>query len=320
MPLIEQGGPSDRLAEKIILASLRYFFAKPCTIRAKDKRMHIRKEIPALPKPGMFNHKIKKIMIQTKNKYCKETFIRLNYWYDRIHGLVREDIEKVNAMVEHIEKTRSDWYPRTGDGLFFISGYGERSRPFFVDAVYGDNIVLRNFSRVPFVSRDKKGVKCDMHGGECVLVKAGDVRFKAWTTGRFKHWGHYGACENGEVYYDTKIALWECGAPEQPESREWFKIRIRKNTRPVGDMYTGEISCKDEDGLKQFIDDHEGLIFAEEDSLEMVILCFRHSDMRISPEEWEKMDCPVSVREIYGQMQKVKIVKDHKTHLTTFYY
>ncbi|MCS3155667.1 DUF4121 family protein [Phocaeicola dorei] len=50
-------------------------------------------------------------MIQTKNKYCKETFIRLNYWYDRMHGLVREDIEKVNVMVEHIEKTRSDLYP-----------------------------------------------------------------------------------------------------------------------------------------------------------------------------------------------------------------
>ena len=85
-------------------------------------------------------------------------------------------------------------------------------------------------------------------------------------------------------------------------------------------MYTGEISCKDEDGLKQFVNDHEGFIFVEEDSQEMVMLCFRHSDMRISPEEWEKMNCPVSVREIYGQMQKVKIVKDHKTHLTTFYY
>ena len=95
---------------------------------------------------------------------------------------------------------------------------------------------------------------------------------------------------------------------------------IRKNARPGGDMYTGEISCKDEDGLRQFVDDHEGFIFAEEDSPEMVMLCFRHSDMRISPEEWEKMDCPVSVREIYGQMQEVKIVKDHKTHLTTFYY
>ena len=43
-------------------------------------------------------------MIQTTNKYSKETFIRLNYWYDRIHGLAREDIEKVNTMVEHIEK------------------------------------------------------------------------------------------------------------------------------------------------------------------------------------------------------------------------
>ena len=94
-------------------------------------------------------------MIQTKNKYCKETFIRLNYWYDRMHGLVREDIEKVNAMVEHIEKTRSDRYPRTGDSLFLISEYGERSRPFFVDAVYGDNIVLRNFP----VSRSCPGIK-----------------------------------------------------------------------------------------------------------------------------------------------------------------
>lgn len=94
-------------------------------------------------------------MIQTTNKYSKETFIRLNYWYDRIHGLVQEDIDKVNTMVEHIEKTRSDRYPRTGDNLFFVSGYGERSRLFFIDAVYGDNIILRDFSRVPFVSRDK---------------------------------------------------------------------------------------------------------------------------------------------------------------------
>ena len=68
-------------------------------------------------------------MIQTKTSIARETFIRLNYWYDRMHGLVREDIEKANAMVEHIEKTRSDRYPRTGDSLFFISGYGERSGP-----------------------------------------------------------------------------------------------------------------------------------------------------------------------------------------------
>lgn len=136
-------------------------------------------------------------MIQTTNKYSKETFIRLNYWYDRIHGLVQEDIDKVNTMVEHIEKTRSGQYPRTGDNLFFVSGYGERSRLFFIDAVYGDDIILRDFSRVPFVSRDKEGIKCDMHGGECLLVKAGDVRFKAWTTGRFKHWGHSGHVKTG---------------------------------------------------------------------------------------------------------------------------
>ena len=89
-------------------------------------------------------------------------------------------------MVEHTEKTRSNRYPCTGDSLFFISGYGEHSHPFFVDAVYGDNIVLRNFSRIPFVSRDKKGIKCDMYGGECILV-TGDVRFNTWTTDRFKH-------------------------------------------------------------------------------------------------------------------------------------
>ena len=75
-------------------------------------------------------------MIQTKNKYCKETFIRLNYWYDRIHGLVREDIEKVNTMVEHIEKTRSNRYPRTGDSLFFICKHSINS-PF-----HSKNVIL----------------------------------------------------------------------------------------------------------------------------------------------------------------------------------
>lgn len=44
---------------------------------------------------------------------------------------------------------------------------------------------------------------------------------------------------------------------------------------------------------------------------------FRYEDF---PGRVGKMNCPVSVREIYGQVQKVKIAKDHKTHLTTFYY
>ena len=106
-------------------------------------------------------------MIQQKTSITRKRSSRLSYWYDRMHGLVREDIEKVNAMVEHIEKTRSDWYPRTGDSLFLISGYGERSPPFFVDAVYGDNIVLRNFPcpvRVPGI----RGIKYDAWRWVCV--------------------------------------------------------------------------------------------------------------------------------------------------------
>lgn len=109
----------------------------------------------------------------TKNKYCKETFLRLNQWYSRIHGLAAEDIEKVNAMVEHIEMTRSDRQPKVGDRLVFVSLYGERSRPFFIDAVYGESVSLRKFSCVPFVSRNEEGIQSDMPGGECVLAETG---------------------------------------------------------------------------------------------------------------------------------------------------
>lgn len=159
-----------------------------------------------------------------------------------------------------------------------------------------------------------------MYGGECVLIKIGDVRFKIWIIGCFKYWGYYGVCENGEVYYDVKVVLWECGVFEQLESQEWFKIYICKNIWLGGDMYIGEIFCKDEDGFKQFVNDYEGFIFVEEDFQEMVILCFRYFDMRIFLEEWEKMNCLVFVCEIYGQMQKVKIVKDYKIYLIIFYY
>lgn len=52
-------------------------------------------------------------MIQTTNKYSKETFIRLNYWYDRIHGLVQEDIDKVNALASiHTNSINSAFFVR----------------------------------------------------------------------------------------------------------------------------------------------------------------------------------------------------------------
>lgn len=70
----------------------------------------------------------------------------MNQWYSRIYGLTAEDIEKVNAMVEHIERTRSDRQPKVGDRLVFVSRYGERSRPLFIDAVYGESVSLRSFS------------------------------------------------------------------------------------------------------------------------------------------------------------------------------
>ena len=118
-----------------------------------------------------------------------------------------------------------------------------------------------------------------------------------------------GHVKTGEVYYDAKVALWECGAPEQPESQEWFKIHIRKTPGRAGDMYTGEISCKDEDGLKQFVNDHEGFIFVEEDSQEMVMLCFQQSVIYLSRGKGEKQDPSVIGGGTKGEKRERKIVK-----------
>lgn len=103
-------------------------------------------------------------------------------------------------------------------------------------------------------------------------------------------------------------------------SDEWFKIHIRENEDPDGEMYTGEMNFKNEDELRRFMHDHEGSLHPGNGSRLFDILCFRHSDMRVSPEEWKSIDCPVALREIYGHMQEVKIVKDYRRHLTTFYY
>ena len=60
----------------------------------------------------------------------------------------------------------------------------------------------------------------------------------------------------------------------------------------------GEIWCKDEDGVKEFVKDDEGRILGEEDCEEMVMVCLRDWEMRIWGEEWEKMDCGVWMGEI----------------------
>jgi hypothetical protein len=255
----------------------------------------------------------------TKNKYCKETFLRLNNWYAREHGVAREDVEQVNRMVEHIEATRSDQVPQVGDGLVFISAYGDRSEEYLIDGRYGDCISVRRFPRIPLVSMDKDGIKYDT-GGECILLKTNFIKFKAWTTGRFKQWGRVGKCQNGEVYYDARTGLWEY--PEQgcPENRKWLKIHVRKDGEPDGDRYIGEFRYKDEEELRRFINDHEGFTFPDHDSQQTVVFCFRHLEQRLPPEEWEKVSLPITMREVCGLIREVKIAKNHENHRTTFYY
>ena len=48
---------------------------------------------------------------------------------------------------------------------------------------------MGDFWGVGLVWGEKEGMKWDMDGGECVLVKGGDVRLKGWSRGGLKDWG-----------------------------------------------------------------------------------------------------------------------------------
>lgn len=266
-------------------------------------------------------------MIQASTtSYDLKMLLPWNGSYDCAHRLTEDDVQMVNDLTQHIERTRSAHYPKIGDRVIHVSKYGDYSGNALIGKIEKGQCSICLNPYIPFVWKTPLGVSCDISGGPFTSAPAGKLQFMGWTDGHFKDWGHCGACANGAVVFKARVALWEYRDPNpiygEFTTETWRKIYVTKITKPGSDyLYHGDgIAFQDEAEFNQFVADYEGTVFPGHGENQFVVWCYRDVLQNLSQAEWDALDAPASRRRIYNEAQPIKVLKDHTTHERICYY
>ena len=264
---------------------------------------------------------------KTEERYSRETLLPINTLYDHEHCLTQEDVDMVNKLVRHIERTRNPRVPQVGDRVRHTSRHGDFHGNALIEAVRDDgtlSICLCPY--VPFVWRTAGGIGCAVSGGPFTSVTPRALHPGGTVPGDFCDWGHCGACGNGAIRFCAEVPLWEYREPEPLygdfTTEKWRKISLYKDTENLhGNLYRGDcISFRTEKEFRQFLSDYEGTVFAAPNPKSVIVWCYRDEQTAVSQQEWDSLDAPVTERRIYNAAQPVKLVKDHGQHTTVCYF
>lgn len=266
-------------------------------------------------------------MLQARTAaYDLQSLLPMNRSYDHEHHLNQEDVNMVNDLVAHIERTRSSRQPRIGDRVVYISKDGDWYGNALIEKFKGGACSLCLDPYTPFIWKSPLGIGCSVSGGPFTSVPTAELHFVGWTEECYKDWGHCGACGNGSVTFKARVAQWSYRAPNpiygDLTTETWRKLYITKRELPDSPyLYHGDgFTLRDNAEFDQFVQNFEGKVFAGYGENQFVVWCYRDVLQPLSQKEWDALDAPVSSRRIYNAEQPVKVVKKHSTHERICYY
>ncbi|WPS85660.1 DUF4121 family protein (plasmid) [Brevibacillus halotolerans] len=141
-------------------------------------------------------------------KYTIESLKALNPIYENKYGVTQDDVDKVNQLVELIEKSRINTEPQIGDIVEYTCKYGEYYEHAHIESI-GDDLYICEQPYTPFVSMyvNKRAFHTSTSGGAWAHIPK-DLQYVGAKEKAFVVWGHCGACGNGTVLFHAKVNVW----------------------------------------------------------------------------------------------------------------
>lgn len=152
-------------------------------------------------------------------KYTLETLKKENELFDSYYGLNKSDVEKVNRIIEMIERSRSIDVIQKYDVVEYTNEYGEYFPKATATMKRGKNIELCENAGVHLSICDSK-LCGSASGGAFNHHKENEFSYKGMSSNTFWTWGNAGACANGGIYFTATVNLWECD-----DNKEMFSTK-----------------------------------------------------------------------------------------------
>ena len=261
-------------------------------------------------------------------KYTLETLKKENELFDRYYGLDESDVEKVNRIIEMIERSRSIDVIQKYDVVEYTNEYGEYFPKATATMKRGGNIELCENAGVHLSICDSK-LCGSTSGGAFSHHKENEFTYKGTSINTFWTWGNAGACANGGIYFTATVNLWECNDNKEmfsTKTHDKYYLSYRKAENKGDYQYfaskagMNSYAWRTEEDMQAWLRTKRAVVTEKNTWGGAVIWTYKEIEHHLSDIEFDALNAQEDIFLMNGSKRRCKRVYDDKNYILHTYF
>lgn len=262
--------------------------------------------------------------------YTLETLSEINARFLNSHyELTESDVEKVNACIELLEKSRTPERPMPGDIVQYTDEHGEYYPHAFIEKIEDGKAYIAEHANA-YIDLNKES-----ENGISIFVSAGGafhyipleqmIYTGKQTERRFWHFGHCGECADGGIDFYATVNVWECDLNTGRYSTKTHdKYYIYYDSEPEKrhshyHFTTNGKAWETKADFQAWLRTVRGVVEPSETKL-FVVWTYKQAEHHLSPVEYEDLNIPEDTFLMNGSIRRCKRIYDDKHYIVHTYY
>ena len=251
-------------------------------------------------------------------KYTLETLKKENELFDSYYGVNNTDVERVNHLLDMIEKTRSTESIQSYDVVEYTNEYGEYFPKATATMKSEESIELCENAGVHLSIYDNE-LCGSASGGSFSHHKESEFAYKGTTTKTFWTWGNAGARANGGIYFTATVNLWECNDNKEmfsTKTHDKYHLSYRKAENNGDYQYfaskagMNSYTWETEKEMQAWLRTHRAITDEEISWGGAVIWTYKEIKHHCSDTEYDALEAPEDIFLMNGSKRRCKRIYD----------
>lgn len=261
-------------------------------------------------------------------KYTLETLKKENELFDSYYGLDESDVEKVNRIIEMIERSRSVNVIQKYDVVEYTNEYGEYFPKATATMKREGNIELCENAGVHLNICDNE-LCGSASGGAFSHHKESEFAYKGTSSNTFWTWGNAGTCANGGIYFTATVNVWECDDNKEmfsTKTHDKYYLSYRKAKNNGDYQYfaskagMSSYAWRAEEDMQAWLRTKRAVATGENTWGGAVIWTYKEIEHHLSDIEFDALNAHEDIFLMNGSKRRCKRVYDDKNYILHTYF
>lgn len=259
-------------------------------------------------------------------KYTVETLKKENELFNRYYGINNSDVEKVNHLIDMIEKSRSVESIQAYDVVEYTNEYGEYFPKATATMKKEKDIELCENARIHLSIYDDE-LCGSASGGSFSHHKELEFTYKGTAIKTFWTWGNAGARANGGIYFTATVNLWECNNNKErysTKTHDKYYLSHRKSDSDYQYFAShNTMSCwawETEEEMQAWLRTYRAVTDGEVTWGGSVIWIYKEVEHHCSNTEYEALNATEDIFLMNGNKRRCKRVYDDENCILHTYF